>query len=408
MRLRTGARLALFAALSASAGCAALLALDDVTYAPAADAGSSLDATFDAGPSGADGAAIPCDASVATDPENCGRCNHTCLGGACVAGECQTFVIAQGDVLRGLAFSEKRVFFSERNAAGSIRSCELGKTCDGGRGDPVLPNHAGPLATDGTKLYWMDQVDDQVWSCPIVGCATQASPFAACAGGPTSADPDALAFIDPALVWRVPASSGPAELWGCAVTGGGPRRLVQVLGLDGFSTSANAGALIVELGHRLGVNGCDLSECDGGVGRALFDSGGAPVHGVAISGSRVFFSVESNPRAIRSIGVDGTGPVLDMAMPSNPGNPFVPADVVVHDGVVYWATVHQSSGASVVEHCDPTGDAAALCLGAGLPAPTFLDAGTTSNLRPGSLVVNGLGMFWFTSQAVSELRGRAW
>jgi hypothetical protein len=95
-------------------------------------------------------------------------------------------------------------------------------------------------------------------------------------------------------------------------------------------------------------------------------------------------------------------------MPTNPVDPPLPRDVVVHDGLVYWATWHQTSGASIIERCDPTGDAAATCPGAGLAAPTFLDAGSTGNLRPNSLVVNDLGMSWFTFQAVSELRGRAW
>lgn len=262
MRLRTGARLAIIAAIAMSVGCGALLGLDEVTYS-AADGGASLEATTDAVPDGADASVVACDANAATDPENCGRCGHSCLGGACVAGECQTFVLASADEPRGLAFVGKQVFFSETNGSGSLRTCVLGETCDGGRGDPVLPGHAGPLATDGTTLYRMNETDDQVWSCPVVGCATNAAAMAACAGGPTDADPDALLLFDGSLVWRVPASSGPTQLWACALSGGGPTRLAQTASIVGFSaTFTGAARRVVAFANRDGVNGCDLSACD--------------------------------------------------------------------------------------------------------------------------------------------------
>src|SRR5262245_8002876 len=39
-------------------------------------------------------AANPCAADTATDPRNCGRCGHDCLGGACEVGRCRPVVLA--------------------------------------------------------------------------------------------------------------------------------------------------------------------------------------------------------------------------------------------------------------------------------------------------------------------------
>jgi hypothetical protein len=60
----------------------------------------------------------PCDeASVDSDPVNCGRCGHDCLGGTCAAGQCQPVVLMERQ--------------------------------------PFAPGFSGRwLATDGASLYW--------------------------------------------------------------------------------------------------------------------------------------------------------------------------------------------------------------------------------------------------------------
>lgn len=39
---------------------------------------------------------VTCDADLQTSAEHCGQCNHSCLGGACMAGQCQPVVLASG------------------------------------------------------------------------------------------------------------------------------------------------------------------------------------------------------------------------------------------------------------------------------------------------------------------------
>ena len=70
------------------------------TYRPAADgddgsapeAAPSTDAPASDGTGGGDGAT--CAAVVATDPHNCGRCGHDCLGGTCSGGMCNAVEMA--------------------------------------------------------------------------------------------------------------------------------------------------------------------------------------------------------------------------------------------------------------------------------------------------------------------------
>src|SRR5215472_3459982 len=80
----------------AAAGCNLILGNHEVPYVDAgrgsADSGvGALDGAPDATADRTAEAAPVCapDAAFSTDPDNCGRCGHACLGGTCVAGTCQ-------------------------------------------------------------------------------------------------------------------------------------------------------------------------------------------------------------------------------------------------------------------------------------------------------------------------------
>ena len=94
----------------------------------------------DAGPTTLEQADATCGSS--SDPSNCGRCGHSCLGGACVAGACQPVVLAseQGDSTGG-------GYYAENGAALS-----------------------GPdrIATDGATVFWLD-LSGVVMSIPTAG-----------------------------------------------------------------------------------------------------------------------------------------------------------------------------------------------------------------------------------------------
>jgi hypothetical protein len=85
----------------AAAGCGALLGIEDAFVAPRPDAGdAALDDT-----------AVPC-SDTQSDPKNCGRCGHDCLGGACAQGRCRPVVVASGQIApRALAVRGADVFW---------------------------------------------------------------------------------------------------------------------------------------------------------------------------------------------------------------------------------------------------------------------------------------------------------
>ena len=95
LRLFATAAVALAAtavALSASTGgCGGSYRPDDATTGDDASVDSTTNesSTSDAGPD-----ANACGADLQTDPKNCGRCGHDCLGGACGAGKCQAIELA--------------------------------------------------------------------------------------------------------------------------------------------------------------------------------------------------------------------------------------------------------------------------------------------------------------------------
>lgn len=111
-----------------------------------------LAASADAGAPGAESPSVPvpplADGGCAsqTDPESCGVCGHSCLGGECVAGECRAVVLASG-----------------LGDSGGVN----GGSTDGG--------HAtGPsvVAVDASHVYWV-KAGGTLQRVPVAGGAVE-------------------------------------------------------------------------------------------------------------------------------------------------------------------------------------------------------------------------------------------
>jgi hypothetical protein len=92
---------------------------------------------------------------TSTDPSNCGRCGHDCLGGACIAGACQPVTLASGRCFEYLAVSSTAVFAGV--AHGGILSVALPT------GAPVMltgQESSGLAATEG-DVFWVN--DSGLW-----------------------------------------------------------------------------------------------------------------------------------------------------------------------------------------------------------------------------------------------------
>jgi hypothetical protein len=117
------------------------------------------------------------DADIASNSNlHCGRCGHSCLGGACEGGVCQPIPIAtgQGNV-GGLVIDETHVYWT------SLTSNVVARVPKAGGAVQVLaqsPNVslAPSLAVSKDHVYWGndDFTNTVVNRCPLTGCGANA------------------------------------------------------------------------------------------------------------------------------------------------------------------------------------------------------------------------------------------
>jgi hypothetical protein len=113
----------------------------DVTPESATD--SSPEGAADAG----------CDGAYDSDPANCGACGHGCLGGACVAGQCQPVLLATGFLAAAPVVDDTRVYRSVLDQdAGTVRSIKK----DGSQPLTLATGLDAPYGVfvDTTNLFW--------------------------------------------------------------------------------------------------------------------------------------------------------------------------------------------------------------------------------------------------------------
>jgi hypothetical protein len=113
---------------------------------------------------------------VSESSKSCGRCGHTCGGGACVSGTCQPVAVAdaadQLDQPAALAVNADAIFWNERTR---VRACPLPIGCTL---EPRLIADIyymlDDIAVTGDLVYFTGcrNCDDHydLWQCPFSGC----------------------------------------------------------------------------------------------------------------------------------------------------------------------------------------------------------------------------------------------
>ncbi len=164
--------------------CAAVLGLDDVMYqeegaAPvdgsAADGsaadGSATDGGF-ADTREASDATFSCDADLASDPSNCGRCGHGCLGSTCVASACRPVTLAPSNLPLRIALGPGALYWTGGTAFEDIYVCS---PADCSAGPKRLVHEIAmvhELAVGPAFIYWStDYRPGYVRACPHSDCA---------------------------------------------------------------------------------------------------------------------------------------------------------------------------------------------------------------------------------------------
>ncbi len=150
---------AVAASLVASfAACSSFSASDSPTSAT--DGGEAGNVDDDAASeTGVD--AVTCDASFASDPNHCGKCGHSCFGGACVGGECQPVAIGAttGEDVLDVALDAQRVMWLTATRGGwtnpgHVYGCPYAGCADAAPIPLATSDALGNLAGDGKNAFF--------------------------------------------------------------------------------------------------------------------------------------------------------------------------------------------------------------------------------------------------------------
>ena len=158
--------------------------------------------------------------SVTSDPKNCGRCGHDCLGGACQGGLCQPVVLATGQpASQCLAVDGVNVYWTNEGAGGSVPPTgTVMKVAIGGGAPVTLASGLDwPLgvASDGASVYWIEGITSSALLKKVpVGGGSPTVVASVAAGGSSSVAVDAqrIYWVDSAGIKSVPLAGGAPTL----------------------------------------------------------------------------------------------------------------------------------------------------------------------------------------------------
>jgi hypothetical protein len=348
----------------ATAGCTSLSGLDDLEFrqpssGPSGGSGGTGQGGGGAGGSaGGDGGG--CAADLEIDPENCGGCGWSCLGGDCVAGRCDPFTLATRQAgVYDLEVHAGEVFWVV-SGTGAVYACAT-TGCD------AMPRLVGEatmgsyyLGVTDAWVFWNNNSNNQIWRCPIAGCpAGSDTPFIAGTQSPTQIGVDATH-----VYWH---SNGGA-LHRAAHGGGAPEEIITGVGNHGDIQAIGAALYWTSRGGDNVAMCSDMAACDatrtvlaqgiGDVTRFAFDAGyvyygteqgsadiierlplgGGPperiadnrqaISGIAVNDSHVYWTENEGDMVARRA-KDGSGTIAVL------GSYDGPSDIDVHDGFAY-------------------------------------------------------------------------
>jgi hypothetical protein len=243
-----------------------------------------------------------CDASLSTDPLNCGSCGHDCLGGECHAGACQPLALATTTGARGaIAVDDVNVYLPTPAPTSGVQAC-VKTGCNGkptvvatDTGSVTSPGDS--VATDGTNVYWSNATD--VMQCPITGCSQPIR----LATGMNSAF--SLVVDATSVYWVEPSTNSGGNVMKCAIGGAGGPNVVYADAFVPGSVAVDATGIywtdVAGSGTSQGqgqVQTCPLGGC-AGAPLVLASNQSYPTQ-VKTSSNYVFWLTESgNPSVLR-------------------------------------------------------------------------------------------------------------
>jgi len=296
-----------------------------------------------------------------SDPANCGRCGHSCLGGTCAGGLCQPQVLAANQPsATNLAVDSSTVYWAAGSPVSTIYSCPF----SGCASPAVLMTSTamiGNVAVAGGFLFYI--APGVVGRCQLPGC-TAPQTIASASGRSSYAVVTADAV---SVMW---SDTGTADVLACPVAGCAGAPTVVTSGASVFGLPVlDATNLYFDNGSGQ-IVACARTGC-GSSPVALTGTGVSGGQGLAVSGGIAYFD---NSSAVASCPTSGcTAPKVLASGQLGPG----PLAVLGTD--LYWSNGYGTT----VEHCtlpDCTG------------GPTDVAVGQQG---PVAVAVSAQWVFWY-------------
>lgn len=292
---------------------------------------------------------------TSADPQHCGACGHSCLGGACQAGVCQPTIVDQGEDPFAITRDRDHVYWASFSS-GAIRRISLG---DGA---------TMALASEGTAIgaYHLEVAGGYVYAAAEArGAVVRVSLSDGTSSVLSSMDEiRALAFDGEYAYWSSDASSPDSTIRRLALAGGA----VETLAAVGAQMLVRAGDALYGVSFRRGEVfrvtlasgtvqllattqaespwGLAVDERyvywgdrlrDGGAVMRVSREGGQPevlarsqsgVHGIAVERERVYWTAEYAGTVMSLI----PGRQPEAIASGQPG----PKNLVLTEDAVYW------------------------------------------------------------------------
>jgi hypothetical protein len=323
------------------------------------DAGGETDASADV---------VTCDAATLSDPANCGRCGHDCLGGACSKGACQPVTLYTGDAPVSIIVEGATLFLVVQSStpySGYVFRC---MTAGCAASKQVLAQNLNfPWfgAKQGSQIYWANfggsdaSVDPgSVMGCSETGCPDGATLYSPAGGGVDGGENmSGLAVDGTYLYWVNVSTVGSKTVFGGlyqCVPGECAGTLTELGRTTGFPF-----VVVVDGSHVYWIDSgpnevlrCSLPSCGGNpqiFAKIVGAAPGEPINfsGLALYGDNVYWTAGVADGGVFTCPKSGcSGGATTVASGQND-----PAFVAVDDSGVYWAN---SAGGSIM-HCALSG-----------------------------------------------------
>lgn len=389
-------------------GCNALLDVKDIYFDPNAleagmpdgstDGAMTQDGPVMANEAGAEGG--PCNAAtLASDPANCGRCGHDCVGGTCSAGVCQPVVLSAGlGAPAGLAVDATSVYVTMFET-GAVVAFPKG----GGVGIPLASGQtkARGVTVNGSTLFWADGdfafndagAKGGIWKCALPGCGTPL--LVTPSGYGTSYPVIHGAFLyystgEDGTVARIPIAGGSSATVATTSNAFG----IAVDDVYAYYTSSQPSL------YRAHIDGSS-SGSEEQLGAANGTTANSATGFVAVDADRVYWAYTDDAKTGHVLSAAKAAPTGGSITYGTDADNVYPVGVAVDADNIYWSTAGASASVDV-----PVGDGKVFACprqGCGAGGPTVL---ATGNLFSGPIAVDDKAVYWVEYGAATGSSGR--